>query len=101
VDVSADGENNAGVEPEVAYESPLFEDVTVNALIVDRVRAKALQPQEIRLVAWFEAHVLHGPRAFSVLAEEFLDYERAMAAKLVQELEVPVVGGWPVAEDGA
>jgi hypothetical protein len=98
VDVSGDGENNAGIEPEVAYESPLFDGVTVNALIVDRIRAKALQPQEIRLVAWFEAHVLHGPGAFWVLAEEYLDYERAIKAKLLRELEVPVVSGSPVTE---
>jgi hypothetical protein len=60
---------------------------------VDRIRAKALQPQEIRLVAWFEAHVLHGPGAFWVLAEEYLDYARAMEAKLLRELQVPAVSG--------
>ena len=70
----------------------------MNALVVDRIRAKALQPQEIRLAAWFEAHVLHGPGAFSILAEEYLDYERAIKAKLLRELEVPAVSGLPMTE---
>ncbi len=101
VDVSGDGENNAGIGPEVAYMSPLLKGVTVNALIIDRIRAKALQPQEIRLVAWFEAHVLHGPGAFSVLAEEYLDYERAIRVKLVRELEAAMVSGLPLIREGS
>jgi hypothetical protein len=98
VDVSGDGENNAGIGPEIVYESPLLDGVTVNALIIDRLRAKALQPQEIRLVSWFQAHVLHGPGAFWILAEGYLDHERAIKAKLLRELEVPTVSGLAMTE---
>ena len=98
VDVSGDGENNTGIGPEFAYQSPLLDGVTVNALIIDRLRAKVLQPQQIRLVRWFQAHVLHGPGAFWILAEGYLDYERAMTAKLLRELGTPAVSGLPLTE---
>ena len=70
----------------------MFEGVTVNALIVDRLRVKDIPPHEIDLVAWFQAHVLHGPDAFWILAEGYEDYERAMKLKLLRELGMPVVG---------
>jgi hypothetical protein len=98
VDVSGDGENNTGIGPEIAYESSLLDGVTVNALIVDRLRAKVLQPQQIRLVRWFQAHVLHGPGAFCIVAEGYLDYERAMKTKLLRELGTPTVSGLPLTE---
>jgi hypothetical protein len=98
VDVSGDGENNAGIGPEIVYENSLLDGVTVNALIIDRLRAKVLQPQQIRLVNWFQAHVLHGPGAFWIVAEGYLDYERAMKTKLLRELGTPTVSGLPVTE---
>ena len=98
VDVSGDGENNAGIGPEIAYASSLLDGVTVNALIIDRLRARVVQPQQIRLVRWFQAQVLHGPGAFWILAEGYLDYERAMKAKLLRELGTPAVSGLPVTE---
>lgn len=91
VDVSGDGENNEGLGPADVYGGSLLDSVTVNALIVDRLQVKAIPPEEIPLAAWFQAHVLHGPGAFWVLAEDFEDYERAMKAKLLRELELPVV----------
>jgi hypothetical protein len=98
VDISGDGENNEGIRPEAAYRAPLFDDVTVNALIVDRLRIKNIPPHEIDLVAWFDAHVLHGPDAFWILAEDYEDYERAMKVKLLRELGMPVVGEGPARE---
>lgn len=93
VDVSGDGENNQGLGPADVYGGSLLDGVTVNALIIDRLRVAAIRPEEVPLVAWFRAHVLHGPGAFWVLAEDFEDYERAMRAKLRRELELPAVSG--------
>ncbi len=101
VDISGDGENNDGFLPEVAYRSPLLDDVTVNALVVDRLRVKPIPPEQIRLVAWFKANVLRGPGAFWVLASGYEDYERAMRIKLLRELDVPMVSGLPSAGGGA
>lgn len=95
VDVSGDGENNQGLGPSDVYGSSLLDGVTVNALVIDRLRVKAPRPEEVPLVAWFRAHVLHGPDAFWVLAEGFEDYERAIRAKLRRELELPVVSQGP------
>ena len=64
VDISGDGENNEGLGPAAVYRTALFESVTVNTRIVDILRIKAVQPEEIALVAWFQSQVLHGPEAF-------------------------------------
>ncbi len=98
VDVSGDGENNDGPLPEVIYESPLFTDVTVNALVIGGASELESGSQEQQLAAWFEAHVLHGPGAFWILANGYDDYERAIRAKLLRELSLPMVGGWPMPE---
>jgi hypothetical protein len=100
IDISGDGENNDGPDPEVFYESPLFNGVTVNALVIGGALELESGPrtQEQRLAAWFEAHVLRGPDAFWILAHGYDDYERAMRAKLLRELQTPAVSGWLTAE---
>ena len=101
VDVAGDGANNQGDEPRIIYGGHLLEEVTVNALVIGGALRNSDQlpgDEDKELVAWFEAEVLHGPGAFSVLAEGYPDYERAMTAKLLRELELPVVGGSPIAE---
>jgi hypothetical protein len=54
---------------------------------------------DIQLAAWFSDAVLHGPGAFSVVAEGFEDYERALTAKLVRELEMPLVSSLSATAD--
>jgi hypothetical protein len=93
IDVSSDGASNAGIDPEAAYQTFPFEGVTVNALVSSRELRNGP-----RLIDWYQAHVLHGPGAFYVLADGYEDYERAMTLKLLRELEVPLVGGWPAGE---
>jgi hypothetical protein len=95
VDVASDGRNNSGSGPRVAYEDDLFDHITVNAVVItDGLR------NSVGLVAWFQAHVLHGPGAFFVSADGYEDYEQAMRSKLQRELALPLVSGWPVAEGG-
>ena len=95
VDVSGDGVNNEGPEPQAVYGTPAFDGVTVNALIVRRPpeqeRRAAWVDESGPLVGWFHSVVLHGPGAFGMVADGFEDYERAMIAKLRRELEVPLV----------
>jgi hypothetical protein len=94
VDIASDGRNNSGSGPGVAYEDDLFDHVTVNAVVItDGLR------NSVGLVAWFEAHVLHGTGAFFVLADGYEDYERAMTVKLLRELALPLVSGWPTSPD--
>ena len=91
VDVSGDGWNNDGFDPATAYAMPEFEGVTVNALVID-----AGPEDRDRLVGWFQSEVLRGSAAFSILADGYEDFERAMTEKLRREVELPLVGGWPI-----
>ena len=102
VDISGDGASNEGFSPEFVYRHYAFAGVTVNALVVGDVRDNGAPPgAEAELVTWFQTEVLHGPGAFMVLADGYEDYERAMIAKLLRELELPLVSGWAVVGSGA
>jgi Protein of unknown function (DUF1194) len=99
VDISGDGVNNDGFGPDVAYAAYPFDGVTVNALVVRGAQHNIrLSETEAELVAWFAAEVLQGPGAFLVVAAGYEDFERAMIAKLLRELEVPVASGALVAD---
>jgi len=90
IDIAGDGVHNDGFSPDLAYENFPLDDVTVNALIVGGAGG-----EDAYLVAWFRSEVLHGPGAFSIFTRSYAEYERAMEAKLLRELELPVVGGMP------
>ncbi len=89
VDVAGDGQINDGPRPAAVYEDALWDGVTVNALVIG-----GAEPGK-SLGDWFEAHVVRGPGAFWMLADGYEDYERAMKAKLLRELEHRVVSGGP------
>ncbi len=93
VDVAGDGIANEGVEPAEAYRIFPLEGVTVNALVVGDARSAESREATRRVVAWFQAEVLRGPGAFSLVADGYADYERAMRLKLVREMELPAVSG--------
>ena len=96
IDVSGDGWNNDGFDPDTAYRMPQFEGVTVNALVI------AAGPEdEDRLVGWFRSEVLRGPAAFYILADGYEDFERAMVAKLRREVELPLVSVLAMPADDA
>lgn len=87
VDVAGDGINNESFVPRIAYREFPFEGVTVNALVIGG------DDDAARIVAWFQAEVLRGPGAFSVYADGYEDYARAMEAKLLRELAPAAVSG--------
>lgn len=106
VDVAGDGANNEGLEPAAAYQIFPFHGVTVNALIIGRVREGVGEVAEWhdlkrynRLVGSVQRELLHGPGSFWVFANGYEDYQRAMQAKLLRELRLPVVSGWPASAD--
>jgi hypothetical protein len=100
VDVAGDGVANEGVDPATAYRIFPFEGVTVNALVLGDARSAESREVTRRTVAWFQAEVLRGPGAFSVVADGYADYERAMRLKLVREMELPAVSGGARAQAG-
>ncbi len=86
LDVSGDGANNHGFPPALAYKHFPLSDVTVNALVIGGATDLAT------LVPWFQANVLKGPGAFVEVAEDHMDFERAMRRKLVREVSPKIVG---------
>jgi hypothetical protein len=68
--------------------------MTVNALVID-----AGPEDGDLLLDWFQSEVLRGPAAFSILADGYEDFERAMTEKLRREVELPLVGGWPTSQE--
>lgn len=79
IDVSGDGETNDGVSPLIAKQSPLFDGVTVNGLVIGITRRI--------LKRHYEIFVIHGPGAFVEMADDHADFSRAMRRKLVRELQ--------------
>ncbi|MCB2115653.1 MAG: DUF1194 domain-containing protein [Rhodobacteraceae bacterium] len=84
LDVAGDGRNNDGFPPASAYRAFGFDGITVNGL--------AVAVGEAGVADYYRAEVIHGPGAFVIVAENFRDYERAMRAKLLRELQGPVIG---------
>jgi hypothetical protein len=80
LDLSGDGENNDGLEPEDALRSGSGA-LTINAL--------AIGPERAALSEYFAENVIRGPGAFVEQARDHADFERAMRRKLVRELLAP------------
>ena len=103
VDVSGDGVNSQGIEPRTVIDT-LYDGITVNALIIDRPIEDPMlelrQGGDQQLAAWFEHAVVHGPGSFHILAGSYADYEQAMTAKLLREVQATFVSGLPRAVGG-
>lgn len=97
IDVSGDGKNNDGPRPRDIYRTGLYNEITVNALVVTGASdetglfAPADESRARRLQAYYDAEVIHGQGAFSMLARGYEDYARAMAEKLIRELQPAMV----------
>jgi len=94
IDVSADGRNNSGPSAQSAYASG-FGRTTVNALVVGNPKAASgegpgIEPSTLR--HYFETEVIRGPTSFSMIADGYEDYARAMKEKLERELQPIVIG---------
>lgn len=77
IDVSADGINNEGDDPLVAYATHDFADVTVNALVIRK---------DERTFGYFVNKVITGPGAFAQPINTYEDYTEGMVRKLVREI---------------
>ena len=89
LDISGDGKNNDGPDPDMLDGEPALAGVTVNALVIgagDRASGDIRSDDIGELSSYFSAHVIRGPDAFVEVALGFADYERAMTRKLLREL---------------
>ncbi len=83
LDLSGDGETNDGVSPVTAKTSPLFDEITVNGLVIGITRRI--------LKRHYETFVIHGPGAFVEMADDHADFSRAMRRKLIREVRPKAV----------
>ena len=79
IDVSGDGPNNEEFVPAVVYATGLFNDIVVNGL--------AIEANEPGLTEYYRREVAFGTGAFVISANGFNDFKRAMALKLLRELQ--------------
>lgn len=90
IDISGDGKNNDGVDPDMLDGEPGLAGVTVNALVIGADNRREVDRRAVTigdLASYFIAHVIRGPDAFVQVALGFEDYERAMTRKLLRELQ--------------
>jgi Protein of unknown function (DUF1194) len=84
LDLSGDGQSNAGPKPHRVYAGRDFGALTVNALAIDG--------DERDLVRYLSAQIIRGPGAFVEVADGHEDFPRAFRRKLERELSGPVLG---------
>jgi hypothetical protein len=85
IDVSGDGQNNAGASPRAVYEMVDFGEVQVNGL--------AIRSYERRIVSYYEEQVIRGRDAFVEVADGPRDFPRAIRRKLLREISDQMLGG--------
>lgn len=82
IDLSGDGQNNAGPPPDQPRARAAALGVTVNGL--------AILTDYADLDAYFRLQVMTGPSAFVIPADSYHDFARAMRLKLLRELAVVI-----------
>lgn len=94
VDISGDGYNNNGRPVQIARDEAVAAGITINGLPIvnDRPNPWGSAPAA-DLDLYFQNHVIGGPGAFVIVAEDFTDFARAILAKLILE-----IAGTPSAE---
>lgn len=85
LDISGDGPANSGPRPQDVRFLSGFNDITINGLVIGTGDA------DTDLVAYYEELVIHGIGRFVERADDFKNYEDAMARKLLRELMGVVV----------
>jgi len=79
IDVAADGANNSGTRVDIARDHAVSGGIVVNGLtILNEVQY---------LHYYFRNHVIGGHGAFVEIASDYADFERAIAKKLLREIQ--------------
>ncbi|MFQ5784965.1 MAG: DUF1194 domain-containing protein [Alphaproteobacteria bacterium] len=78
IDVSGDGKANQGPSPAAARRRALTAGITINAL--------AILNEEPALDAYYDAIVVGGAGSFTLVADDYEDFARAIRLKLILEI---------------
>jgi hypothetical protein len=87
IDVSGDGQSNWGPDPDAVRDQAIASGITINAL--------AVANEQPNLGAYYRDHVIGGPGAFVLTADDYDDFARAIRAKLLQEIGGEVLSSVP------
>ncbi len=87
IDISGDGPNNEGPNVAASRDAAVAQGVTINGLPILNDRANvAAFPNLDDLDAYYEACVIGGPGAFTVVAQGFETFAAAIRRKLILEI---------------
>ncbi len=78
VDISGDGSNNSGREPDAMRDEAIAAGITINGL--------PILTEEPHLDTYYRDHVIGGPGAFIIPAKDFSAFAEAIRNKLVREI---------------
>lgn len=98
IDISGDGTNNSGRDLAEARQAALDKDVTINGLVILSDRPLPWNPEHTNppggLAKYYRDHVIGGPGAFVLVAEDFQSFGQALISKLIAEIagRPPAVG---------
>ena len=84
IDVSGDGKSNAGDPPAPIRDAATAAGVTINGL--------AILNEDLALDLYYADHVIGGPGAFVMTAQDYRDFARAMRLKLLKEIRGAPLG---------
>ncbi|MGF1552818.1 MAG: DUF1194 domain-containing protein [Paracoccaceae bacterium] len=85
IDLSGDGENNDGPDPDFYRARGQITGPTINGLVV-----LGAYPNP---AIYYREQVMQGPNAFVAMARDFEDYRRVMLGKLLREIEQQLILG--------
>jgi len=83
LDVSGDGVNNDGFDPDLAYANFPLGGITVNGLVISA---------DPTVFDHYQSEVIRGPGAFVMQTGSYADYQDAMRRKLLREVAAQVLG---------
>jgi hypothetical protein len=90
IDISGDGTNNAGRDVTLARDEALAKGIVINGLVILSDRPVPWNAEHTNppggLEKYYHDHVVGGPGAFVLVAENFNSFGRAIIKKLIAEI---------------
>ncbi len=90
IDISGDGDNNAGRDVNLARDEAIAQGVTVNGLVILTDRNNTFSPQHTNpiggLEKYYRDNVIGGPSSFVMVAQNFDSFGQAILNKLIAEI---------------
>lgn len=90
IDISGDGTNNAGRDVVAAREEAVAKGIIINGLVILSERPLPWNPEHTNppggLEHYYTTHVIGGPGAFVMVAQDFNAFGNALVAKLIAEI---------------